>query len=1211
MLRQLLVSFCILLACSSLSYAQGALQGKIQDAETKEAIPFANIVIEAGGRQVGGATSDFDGKYSIKPIPPGKYDVKATYVGYKPLLIQGVLVTADKITFLDIDMNSTSTTLETFEVVDYKVPLIEKDGGSSGGTVTSEEIEKMSGRSASSVAVTVGGVFSQDGEMGSIRGQRTEGTVTYIDGVRVRGTSSLPKSALEQVSVITGGLPAQYGDATGGIVNITTKGASRKFGAGVEFVTSLDGFGYNLLGFNVQGPIIKGKDSTKTTSLLGFFLSGEVGYNKDTRPFSKNIQVWQASDEYLDYLRENPLRPSGTGAGNFLSAEYTLMDDLTQFKTKNNAENISVNLSGKIDVRTTETINLTFGGNLVYDKGRAYQHSYSLFNYDKFPEVINNTWRVFGRFTQRFKQDTSETFISNVYYSIQVDYSKNYQTVQDANHQDNLFNYGYIGNYKTHKIRSYELGSDTILGFNNIYIHNGFRDTLVEFTRAETNPYLANYTSQFYTFYDPGHPAYWNMTNIQLLGGLLNGQSPSSVYGIYANTGTQYNGYSNSDATQIGINANGSADVGNHAIQFGLQYEQRIDRYYGYAPVGLWTRMRQLANFHIEQLDKDNPHAVRDAMGVFQDTVYYDRLYDENSQSFFDYNLRQKLGIEANSTEWLDIDNYDPSLFTIDMFNADELLNDGSPYVSYYGFDHTGKVLDFRPSIDDFFTQRDEFGNFTRPIGAFEPIYMAGYISDKFAFRDLIFNIGIRVDRFDANQSVLSDPYLLFPAKTVKEVNDLGEHPGNMGDDFVVYVNDLKNPTAVAGYRNGSVWYDATGTEITDPATIETASGIAPYLVDPDDNLVSSKAFSDYEPQISYMPRISFSFPISDEALFFAHYDVLTKRPTTGNRLDPTDYLFIYQMGQNALNNPNLKPEKTIDYELGFQQLLNIRSSLKFSAYYREMRDLVQIYRFSGSYPISYISYNNIDFGTVKGMTIAYDLRRSNNVWIKANYTLQFADGTGSSATSAYTLVATGQPNLRTLTPLSFDRRHAVTAVVDYRFSSGSKYNGPKITRQIKGTDKVKTIALLENTGANFTFRAGSGIPYSKSSTVVGTQIGGGGAYLLEGSINGSRLPWQFTIDARVDRDIEMKFGKNKEKTAYINVYLQVLNVLNTENVMGVYRATGNPDDDGYLSAAEYQAQINATTNPESFRQLYALSMNSPYNYSLPRRIRLGVMFNF
>jgi hypothetical protein len=43
---------------------------------------------------------------------------------------------------------------------------------------------------------------------------------------------------------------------------------------------------------------------------------------------------------------------------------------------------------------------------------------------------------------------------------------------------------------------------------------------------------------------------------------------------------------------------------------------------------------------------------------------------------------------------------------------------------------------------------------------------MAGYIQDKFAFRDLIFNIGVRVDRFDANQKVLKDPYLLFNAYT-------------------------------------------------------------------------------------------------------------------------------------------------------------------------------------------------------------------------------------------------------------------------------------------------------------------------------------------------------------------------------------------------------------------------------------------------------------
>jgi len=74
----------------------------------------------------------------------------------------------------------------------------------------------------------------------------------YIDGIRVRGSSALPPSAIEQVSVILGGIPAQYGDAVGGIINVTTKGPSRKFGAGIEIETSefLDKFGYNRAGLN-------------------------------------------------------------------------------------------------------------------------------------------------------------------------------------------------------------------------------------------------------------------------------------------------------------------------------------------------------------------------------------------------------------------------------------------------------------------------------------------------------------------------------------------------------------------------------------------------------------------------------------------------------------------------------------------------------------------------------------------------------------------------------------------------------------------------------------------------------------------------------------------------------------------------------------------------------------------------------------------------
>ncbi|PKP03203.1 MAG: hypothetical protein CVU11_09135 [Bacteroidetes bacterium HGW-Bacteroidetes-6] len=1209
MFRKLLsvLGLTLIVSAAALAQSSGTLKGKLVDKETKEPIPFANIIIESGGKNFGGSTTDFDGNYTIKPIPPGTYDVKATYVGYKPLMYAGVLIKSDNITFLDIEMESTAVTLTTFEVVDYKVPLIEKDGGSSGGTVTSEEIEKMAGRDANSVAVTVGGVYSADGSGDlSIRGQRSDGTVTYIDGVRVRGSSSLPKSALEQVTVITGGLPAQYGDATGGVVNVTTKGASREFGMGAELITSklLDAFDYNLIGLSIQGPLLKGRDSTSGTAILGFFIAGEFAFEKDSRPFADGLYV--ANDDYLSYIEENPLRPSGTGFGTFQNAQFVTMDDLNKIKAKTDAPNRSVSLSGKIDVKTTSTTNLTFGGSLNYSNNINYIHGSSMFNYKNYPQVITNEWRVFGRFTQRFKSDTSsKSIVKNVFYNIQADYSRSTQTVQDPEHKDNLFAYGHWGIFNTYKTKSYELGNLEDQGLYNVYLLNNYFDTLVTYEPSADNPITSNYTSQYYSLYPLNSGFYTNYTTIQSAGALLNGQQPESIYSLWSAPGTIYDQYSKFDETQIGITANASADIGNHAFQFGIQYEQLTQAYIGYAPVSLWTRMRQLTNKHIEQLSS-TPILIYDDYGVFQDTVEFDRLYDGASQSYFDINLREALGLPVNGTDWIDVDSYDPSLFSINWFSADELLNEGNSYVTYYGYDHTGEKLSYKPSFDDFFTKQDADGNYTRDIPAFEPIYMAGYIQDKFAFKDLIFNIGLRVDRFDANQMVLKDQYLIYEAKTVGQVNDLGEHPANMGGDYVVYVDNVSNPTSILGYRDGDTWYNAQGIEITDPATISTSSGIAPYLLEPGLTKPTSSAFKDYEPQFTYMPRISFSFPISDEALFFAHYDVTSKRPTDGLRLDPTNYYFIQANAQAFINNPALKPERTVDYELGFQQMLSVRSALKFSAYYREMRDLVQAYRFYGGYPIDYYSFNNIDFGTVKGLTVAYDLRQNANVWMKASYTLQFADGTGSNSTSGATLVRTGQPNLRTLNPLDFDRRHAFTLVLDYRYGEGKKYNGPKITRKIEGTDKVKVIPLLQNTGVNFTFTGGSGTPYSRSSNVTSSLLGG--SYQLQGMINGSRLPWSFRIDARVDRDINVKFGK---KETILNVYFEILNVLNSKNIMAVYRATGNPDDDGYLAAAEYQAGINAQVDPDAFRTLYALRLDSPYNYSLPRRIRFGVAFSF
>jgi outer membrane receptor protein involved in Fe transport len=515
-----------------------------------------------------------------------------------------------------------------------------------------------------------------------------------------------------------------------------------------------------------------------------------------------------------------------------------------------------------------------------------------------------------------------------------------------------------------------------------------------------------------------------------------------------------------------------------------------------------------------------------------------------------------------------------------------------------------------QPGRLDFFTD-----SLNRPIAAFAPVYAAGYIEDKFDFDDLVFRVGLRVDRFDANQPVLKDPFLLYTAKTIEDLkadpNTSGlSHPSVVPGSAVVYIND-NNATskAILGYRDGNRWYNAQGAEIRNASGIAAASAtgtVIPWLKDPNQTAVRADAFTDYTPQINWMPRVAFSFPISDEAQFFAHYDVLTQRPSGFSRFDPRQYYFLRQVG-GTINNPNLKPERTIDYQLGFKQKLNKTSALTIAAFYRELRNMIQIINVPFAFPADYQTYGNIDFGTVKGLTLTYDLRRTGNVRLNASYTLQFADGTGSAPDQAANIIQAGIDNLRTPIPLSFDARHRLVANLDFRFGSGKAYDGPRIAG----------LPIMEGIGFNFVANAISGTPYSRQTIVTPDgDVAGGltGRTTLKGGINGSRLPWQFRMNFRVDKDFSFAMGRKadgKPKEASINVFLQVVNLFDNRNVIGVYQFTGDPEDDGYLTSNLGAQQLASVINRQAFYDLYRASMADPGNFSLPRRTRLGVRLNF
>lgn len=1243
MLRNLYFLGVFLLVLVSSSFAQvgsGTLKGKLTDAETGEPLPFVNIVVQEGGRQVTGGATDINGDYTIKPIEPGTYDVLVSYVGYNSKKISGVVINANSITFYNIKLEP-GIRLQEFEVVEYEVPLIKKDGGSSGGTVTREDIQRMPGRSATSIAATVGGVQNTSDGL-SIRGARTENTYYYIDGIKVRGSSALPKAAIQEVSVMTGGIPARYGDATGGIVSITTRGASSEYFGSVDILTSgfkdadgngvgLDPYAHNQIEAVVSGPLLFRKDAegNKTDPLIGFFLAGNYQNLLDQRPSA--IGNYRIKQESLDQLLADPMDFSVLGFdAQFIDGAYIQngqvvenpfftnlqvrgatnavyfreddaeRDDYEFVDARQNDRYQSASVSGKFDFAVSEYIDLSVSGNFNWLKDNIYSYQNSMFNYANNGQVTDMTTRGSVRFNHRFPNDEEAGGIKNAYYSLMADYTYRKQTAEDPTHKDDLFKYGYVGKFESEFVRDYTF-VDSLGG----YVHQGFRQIDYDFTPSDENADLAAITTDLYQFYDGLGFNIRTPEQVTSAGGLINGRAPNDIYNLFNAPGVPYNNYSFFNQDQFRVSGSGSADIGDHALTIGFEYEQYTERNFEVRPRGLWSIARLYTNSHINEL---NTTSFSEVFYLDGRRFYnYDRLIDLGSQYEFDRNLRLKLGLDPNGDDYIQVDALDPELFELDMFSADELLNSGNNYVDYYGYDYKGDIQTGNPTINDFFTEKDEFGNFTRPVKAFQPIYIAGYVMDKFAFDDIIFNVGVRVDRFDANQSVLKDYYVVGDAYSVGGQTTFTDLPSNIGEDYVIYLNsrtDQEN-ASINGFRDPSTntFYNADGEPVDDPTTLSSPTGMAPYLRSAGGEDLTAEAFKDYKPQINVMPRIAFSFPISDEAVFFAHYDILTQRPTGQNILNPIDYLFILNR-TNPISNPNLQPTQTTDYELGFQQVVSRTSSLKIAAFYREIRDEIQVNILTGAYPKSYQTFDNFDFGTVKGLTLAYDLRRTGNISMRMSYTLQFANATGSNPTSSLNLINASEPLLRVIYPTDRDQRHLFINTLDFRYGEGADYNGPVI-----GDNQI-----FSNAGINIVTTLGSGTPYSQQNVATGDAlITTQGTAQLVGLMNGARLPWNFSVDAQINKSWNLKVGGEGDEARFVNldVYLLFSNLFNTQNVIGVYRYTGNPDDDGYLTSPQAQNYISSQIDPVSFRQLYSLKSNNPYNYATARTIQLGLKLNF
>lgn len=1204
-MNKLLLTFCLLLFGTVAIVAQTSLEGKVKDKESGEPVLFATVALYKNGVLTTGVETDLDGNYFFSDIQPGTYDVEASYVGYKTSRINGVVCKAGQNTRVNIDMVTEGVLVDEIVVIDYRVPLIEVDNTSQGATITSDKIATLPQKNINAIVANAAGVSSADGSQPSLRGSRSNETVYFIDGIRTRGT--IPQSEVDQLQLVNGGIEAKYGDVSGGVISLTSKGPSQSFTGGVELETSegLDAFGYNLLSANFSGPLIK---NSKKQTVLGFRFSGQYLDVDDNSPSA--VGVSRAPLSVIQQLEANPFYNLGTSQ--LPSAERLRTADVGGvLKARPNETNKNLNITGKIEAKLSNNIDMTLSGNYENDNDRFTPgssgvsnsgSSWAFYNWNNNPFALEQKMRLNFRFRHKLgkqaslddpagaEKEVNNSLIRNLSYTILAGFERSNTSQEDYRHKDNFFDYGYMGVYPATfepAIGFVDNGAGGVLR-----THVGFQRVTGDFVPNTTiNPVLAMYQ---------------NASN-----GIMRSDRSSVWSNLFANVGQVYNQYSKGENDLYTFNFStgfdlvpGSSEKGRHSIQFGVIYEQTVDRGYVLRPYELWRNADLLVNNPLSLAEVDRT-ALKE-INAQGDSIFYP-VYEEDLQNKFFYKIREKLNV--NLKDFVNVHSLSPDQLTLDMFSAKELAD--LNIVDYRGYDYLGNKTTGNISFEDFFTEKDVDGRRTFPVAPFSPIYAAGYIQDKFTYKDIIFRLGLRADYYDANTKVFKDPYALY------EIEDAGSYfgrntdktqPASVADDYKVYVAGAESDEII-GYRKGDQWYQPNGTAVSGGNVIFNGGVVYPRYVDrenrvldiQDPNYKPEYSFDDYKPQLNLMPRMAFSFPISEDANFFAHYDVLYQRPPSNSVLTALDYFYFNNAGSSGVqNNPNLRPVRTVSYEAGFQQKVSQFAAIKMSAYYKENKDLIQrrVYTNVPAPITTYETYGNLDFGTTKGFSFQFDKRRTNNLEFSATYTLQFAEGSGSDANSSGGINTRGI--LRNLNPLSFDERHRITANIDYRYESGKAYDGPKIA----GVD------VLANTGINFNVIAVSGQPFTRNSNPA--PLGGNG---FLGSINGSRQPWTFSMDMRVDKTFTINTSKTGNRGLEGNIYLRVQNLLDARNVRNVFGYTGDPENDGYLLSEFGQDRIgdiqNSGKDVDAFLDAYSWRLVSPGNYFFPRRIYLGVIFNY
>ncbi len=398
---------------------------------------------------------------------------------------------------------------------------------------------------------------------------------------------------------------------------------------------------------------------------------------------------------------------------------------------------------------------------------------------------------------------------------------------------------------------------------------------------------------------------------------------------------------------------------------------------------------------------------------------------------------------------------------------------------------------------------------------------------------------------------VYEDPNLRIPPVNTSGNDAYTQAPR----EFAAYVQDKVEIDEII--LNAGLRYDFWNPNARVPTDLEA-------ITHPEDGIRLATAFEASESSRQLSPRVGLAFPISASGVLHVSYGHFFQIPQFSYMFSNSE--FEVQLGdlETLMGNANLKPERTVAYEIGLQQAIARDWKVEFTVYYKDIKNLLGQEIITTRDKKIYARYINRDYGNTRGMVLSLIKQYGESLGATVDYTYQIARGNASDPNAVFFDSQTNPPreSEKQVLPLNWDQRHTVNGTL------------------IMGDPDRWTLSLIG--------RYRTGQPYTPTNP---------GSALSEQFENSERKPEQLSLDLNFNMRLRL-VGQQ------VKLFVKAYNILDRLNADLVYTSTGNPQHP-FRTIGEAEILLQ---NPNfSLREIDL----RPDFYAEPRRVIAGITFSF